>query len=270
MVPLSTIAHLKTVNAPLAISHEGQFPAITLSFNLSQNSSLGAAVNAIQQAQKEIGMPQTVTTTFSGSAAEFRSSLKSEPYLLLAAIVVIYIVLGVLYESYIHPITILSSLPSAGVGALLAMLIFHQDLSLIALIGIILLIGIVKKNAIMMIDFALEAERVEGLLPEQSIYKACLLRFRPIMMTTMAALLGALPLALENGTGSELRKPMGISIVGGLLLSQFLTLYTTPVIYLYLDRVERRMRKWLGSPEMKPNEAKPGIRPEPDADLLPS
>jgi multidrug efflux pump len=258
MVPLSAIATLKTVSAPLAISHEGQFPSVTLSFNLSSGSSLGAAVDAIQQGQKDIGLPTTVQTTFSGSAAEFRSSLKSEPYLLLAAIVVIYIVLGVLYESYIHPITILSSLPSAGVGALLAMLIFHQDLSLIALIGIILLIGIVKKNAIMMIDFALEAEREEGLPPEKSIYQACLLRFRPIMMTTMAALLGALPLALENGTGSELRKPMGISIVGGLLLSQFLTLYTTPVIYLYLDRAERRIRKWMGTeehvkaPEMPP------------------
>jgi multidrug efflux pump subunit AcrB len=206
-------------------------------------------VDSLQKAQKEIGMPSSVATTFSGSAAEFRTSLASEPYLLLAAIVVIYIVLGVLYESYIHPITILSSLPSAGVGALLAMLLFHQDLSLIALIGIILLIGIVKKNAIMMIDFALEAEREEGLPPEKSIYKACVLRFRPIMMTTMAALLGALPLALENGTGSELRKPMGIAIVGGLLLSQFLTLYTTPVIYLYLDRVERKIRRWLSNPE---------------------
>jgi hydrophobe/amphiphile efflux-1 (HAE1) family protein len=247
MVPLSAIAHLRTVPAPLAISHDGQFPAVTLSFNLSSGSSLGAAVDAIQKAQEQISLPNTVTTTFSGSAAEFRSSLKSEPYLLLAAVVVIYIVLGVLYESYIHPITILSSLPSAGVGALLAMLVFHQDLSLIALIGIILLIGIVKKNAIMMIDFALEAEREEGLPPEQSIYKACLLRFRPIMMTTMAALLGALPLALQNGTGSELRKPLGISIVGGLLVSQFLTLYTTPVIYLYLDRVEHKMRRWLGS-----------------------
>jgi len=265
MVPLSAIAKLKTVSAPLAISHEGQFPAVTLSFNLSPGSSLGAAVDAIQQAQTEIQMPQTVATTFSGSAAEFRSSLKSEPYLLLAAIVVIYIVLGVLYESYIHPITILSSLPSAGVGALLAMLIFHQDLSLIALIGIILLIGIVKKNAIMMIDFALEAEREEGLAPEQSIYKACLLRFRPIMMTTMAALLGALPLALENGTGSELRKPLGISIVGGLLVSQFLTLYTTPVIYLYLDRIERRVRRALGNPEHPPKkegtEVPPGVAP---------
>ena len=183
-------------------------------------------------------------TTFSGSAAEFRISLTSEPFLILAAVVVIYIVLGVLYESYIHPITILSSLPSAGVGALLALMICHMDLSLIALIGIILLIGIVKKNAIMMIDFALDAERNEGLPPEKSIYQACLLRFRPIMMTTLAALLGALPLALQHGTGSELRRPMGIAIVGGLLLSQFLTLYTTPVIYLYMDRLGTWVRRW--------------------------
>ncbi len=182
-------------------------------------------------------------TTFSGTAAEFRSSLKSEPFLILAAIIVIYIVLGVLYESYIHPITILSSLPSAGVGALLALLICHTELSVVALIGIILLIGIVKKNAIMMIDFALEAEREQGLPPEKSIYQACLLRFRPIMMTTMAALLGALPLALESGTGSELRRPLGISIVGGLLLSQFLTLYTTPVIYLYMERASQWVKR---------------------------
>ena len=236
MVPLSAFAHLRTVTAPLVITHEGQFPAVTLSFNLSPGSSLGEAIDAIQKAEKAIGLPETVLTTFSGSAAEFRSSLKSEPYLILAAVVVIYIVLGVLYESYIHPITILSTLPSAGVGALLALLICRIEFSMIALIGIILLIGIVKKNAIMMIDFALEAERVEGLPPEKSIYQACLLRFRPIMMTTMAALLGALPLALEGGTGSELRRPMGIAIVGGLLVSQFLTLYTTPVIYLYMER----------------------------------
>ena len=246
MVPLSAISRIHTGTAPLSINHEGQFPAVTLSFNLRPGHSLGAAINAIQKAQTEIGLPETIVTSFSGSAAEFRSSLKSEPFLILAAILVIYIVLGVLYESYIHPITILSSLPSAGVGALLALLICRTELSLVALIGIILLIGIVQKNAIMMIDFALDAERDEGLPPEKSIYQACLLRFRPIMMTTMAALLGALPLALQNGTGSELRKPLGIAIVGGLLLSQFLTLYTTPVIYLYLDRFGKWVRGWRG------------------------
>jgi len=249
-VPLSAIATLKTVTAPLAVNHQGQFPAVTLSFNLSPGSSLGRAVDAIQRAQREIGLPDTIETTFSGSAAEFRSSLKSEPFLLLAAVVVIYIVLGVLYESYIHPITILSSLPSAGVGALLALILCGTDMSLIALIGIILLIGIVKKNAIMMIDFALDAERNDGMPPEKSIHQACLLRFRPIMMTTFAALFGALPLALQNGTGAELRKPMGIAIVGGLLVSQFLTLYTTPVIYLYLDRLAKwvRLRTARGAP----------------------
>jgi multidrug efflux pump len=247
MVPLSAFTHLRTTTAALAIVHEGQFPAVTLSFNLRPGSSLGTAINAIQRAEKEIALPETVLTRFSGSAAEFRTSLKSEPFLILAAVVVIYIVLGVLYESYIHPITILSTLPSAGVGALLALLICRIDFSMIALIGVVLLIGIVKKNAIMMIDFALEAERVEGLPPEKSIYQACLLRFRPIMMTTAAALLGALPLALETGTGSELRRPMGISIVGGLLLSQFLTLYTTPVIYLYMDRCEKWVRRWRAS-----------------------
>jgi multidrug efflux pump subunit AcrB len=244
MVPLSAFATATVTTAPLAMNHQEQFPAVTLSFNLAPGSSLSQAVKVIGQAEKEIGLPETIISTYSGSAKEFRDSLKSEPFLILAAIVVIYIVLGVLYESYIHPITILSSLPSAGVGALLALLLCHMDLSLIALIGIILLIGIVQKNAIMMIDFALEAERVEGMAPEKSIYQACLLRFRPIMMTTMAALLGALPLALQHGTGSELRRPMGIAIVGGLLLSQSLTLYTTPVIYLYLDRFGHWVRSW--------------------------
>jgi hydrophobe/amphiphile efflux-1 (HAE1) family protein len=243
MVPLSAFSKAKIVTAPLAIVHQGQFPAVTLSFNLAPGGSLGAAVEAIQAAQKQIGLPDTVVATFSGSAAEFQSSLKSEPFLILAAIIVIYIVLGVLYESYIHPITILSSLPSAGVGALLALLLTGENLSLVALIGIILLIGIVQKNAIMMIDFALDAERTEGLPPVKSIYQACLLRFRPIMMTTMAALLGALPLALQRGTGSELRRPLGIAIVGGLLLSQLITLYTTPVVYLYLDRLAHWVRR---------------------------
>lgn len=272
MVPLSAFATLKTVTAPLSILHQGQFPAITLSFNISPKSSLGAAVDAIQKAQADIGLPETVVTSFSGSAEEFRSSLASEPYLILAAIVVIYIVLGVLYESYIHPITILSSLPSAGVGALLALLIFHVDMSLIALIGIILLIGIVKKNAIMMIDFALDAERNDGMPPEKSIYQACLLRFRPIMMTTFAALLGAVPLAFENGTGSELRKPLGISIVGGLLVSQFLTLYTTPVIYLYLDRLGHRVRRWRASkglPGLHEEELEESMARDPEAGVTP-
>jgi len=246
-VPLSAFASVHVSNAPLSIPHQGQFPAATISFNLRSGSSLSHAIPAIEKAEREIGLPNTIAATFTGAAAEFRSSLTSEPFLILAAVVVIYIVLGVLYESYIHPITILSTLPSAGVGALLALLICRIDFSLVALIGIILLIGIVKKNAIMMIDFALEAERKEGMSPEESIYQACLLRFRPIMMTTAAALLGALPLALETGSGSELRRPLGISIVGGLLLSQFLTLYTTPVIYLYLDRfgqwIEERRRR---------------------------
>jgi len=250
MVQLGSFAKVSIATAPLTIVHQGQFPAVTLSFNLSPGSSLGQAVQAIQTAEQQIHLPETVVATFSGSAAEFRSSLTSEPFLILAAIVVIYIVLGVLYESYVHPLTILSSLPSAGVGALLALMLTGQSLTIIALIGIILLIGIVKKNAIMMIDFALDAERNEGLAPEQSIYQACLLRFRPIMMTTMAALLGALPLALEQGTGSELRRPLGIAIVGGLLLSQFITLYTTPVIYLYLDRLGQWVRR--GRPEFFP------------------
>ena len=250
-VPLSAFATMHVSNTPLSIPHQGQFPAATISFNLRSGNSLSQAIPAIQKAEREIRLPDTIATTFTGTAAEFRSSLTSEPLLILAAVIVIYIVLGVLYESYIHPVTILSTLPSAGVGALLALILCRTDFSLVALIGIILLIGIVKKNAIMMIDFALEAERKEGMSPEESIYQACLLRFRPIMMTTAAALLGALPLALENGTGSELRRPLGISIVGGLLLSQFITLYTTPVIYLYLDA-------WVGGSRERRHRGKSG------------
>ena len=238
LVPLSALVTVKTKPNPLLITHQGQFPSATISFNLSGSHSLGEAVKAIQKAERSIGMPESIQTRFLGSVAEFRSSLASEPFLILAAIVVIYIILGVLYESYIHPITILSTLPSAGVGALLALLACRQEFSLVALIGIILLIGIVKKNAIMMIDFALDVRREKNVNARAAIYEACLLRFRPIMMTTAAALLGAVPLALQSGTGSELRKPLGIAIVGGLMFSQFITLYTTPVIYLYLDRLE--------------------------------
>jgi len=239
-VPLAEIARIVRTTAPLVVTHEQQFPSVTLSFNLAGNASLGDAVTAVAAAQTAIGLPATVTGTFAGDAAEFQSSLANEPWLILAAIVVIYIVLGILYESAIHPITILSTLPSAGIGALLALMLCGLDLSLVALIGIVLLMGIVKKNAIMMIDFALEAERTRGLSPEQSITEAALLRLRPILMTTAAALLGALPLVLERGTGSELRFPLGVTIVGGLLLSQLLTLYTTPAIYLAFERLRQR------------------------------
>jgi multidrug efflux pump len=256
-IPLSEFATMRTTTAPLVITHQNLFPAVTVSFNLAPGRSLGEAVAAIEAAKAEIGLPDTIATSFTGTAAEFQSSLQSEPYLILAAVVVIYIVLGVLYESYIHPITILSSLPSAGVGALLALLVFRIDFSLIALIGIILLIGIVKKNAIMMIDFALDAEREEGKTPEESIHQACLLRFRPIMMTTMAALLGALPLAIQGGTGAELRKPLGITIVGGLLVSQILTLYTTPVIYLYMDKIGKFLSRRREKPPVRAQELEP-------------
>jgi multidrug efflux pump len=241
-VPLSAFTHVQMTNAPLSINHQGQFPCVTISFNLAPGASLGAATEAIENAQKELNMPASVMTAFQGTAASFQASLSNESLLILAALITVYIVLGVLYESYVHPITILSTLPSAGVGAILALMIFHQDLSVVSLIGIILLIGIVKKNGIMMVDFALQAEREEGKSTVEAIYQSCMLRFRPIMMTTMTALLGGLPLALGAGTGSELRRPLGISMVGGLILSQILTLYTTPVIYIYMDRFTKKKK----------------------------
>jgi multidrug efflux pump subunit AcrB len=267
-VPLSTFVHYDTHHVGyLSVAHQGQFPAVTLSFNLAPGAALGDAVDAIEKAASEIRVPGSVQGTFQGTAQAFQDSLKSEPLLILAALVVVYIILGMLYESYIHPLTILSTLPSAGVGALLMLWGFHFDLSVIALVGIILLIGIVKKNGIMMVDFAIQAEREEHLSPEESIRKACLLRFRPIMMTTMAALLAAVPLAVGHGTGSELRQPLGFTMVGGLILSQMLTLFTTPVVYLYLDRFSNRMRarrqsKAAGELSDTSAQAQAGVSPE--------
>ena len=252
-VPLSSFTHFDPADTALALNHQGQFPVVTISFNLAPGAALGDAVNAVNRAKQELNMPPSVQGTFQGTAAAFLRSLSNEPILILAAVITVYIVLGVLYESYIHPITILSTLPSAGVGAILALLLFRTEFGVVALIGIILLIGIVKKNAIMMIDFALEAERKEGKSPLDSIYEACLLRFRPIMMTTMAALLGGLPLALGTGVGSELRRPLGITIVGGLILSQLLTLYTTPVVYLAFDWLSRRFAFHIGNPIEEPS-----------------
>jgi multidrug efflux pump len=247
MIPLSAIAHFGPSNTALAVSHQGQFPATTISFNLAPNVSLGQATQVIEQAKNEIQFPATIHGSFQGTAAAFQESISNEPVLIATALLTVYIVLGILYESYIHPITILSTLPSAGVGALLALLVTHRELNVMGLIGIILLIGIVKKNAIMMIDFALDAERREGKAPEDAIFEACMLRFRPILMTTMAALLGALPLAIGTGVGYELRQPLGITIVGGLILSQALTLFTTPVVYLYMDRL-----RWAWSRNPRP------------------
>jgi multidrug efflux pump len=247
MIPLSAIAHFGPSNTALAVSHQGQFPGTTISFNLAPNVSLGQATEVIEQAKNEIQFPATIHGSFQGTAAAFQESVSNEPVLIATALLTVYIVLGILYESYIHPITILSTLPSAGVGALLALLVTHRELNVMGLIGIILLIGIVKKNAIMMIDFALDAERREGKAPEDAIFEACMLRFRPILMTTMAALLGALPLAIGTGVGFELRQPLGITIVGGLILSQALTLFTTPVVYLYMDRL-----RWAWSRNPRP------------------
>ncbi len=242
-IPLSAFADVQTTTGPITVNHQGQFPVVTLSFNLAPKASLGQAVTAVDAVQREIGMPASMQAAYQGTAEAFQASLANEPVLIAAALITVYLVLGVLYESYVHPITILSTLPSAGVGALVALILCGQEFSVIALIGIILLIGIVKKNAIMMIDFALVAERKDSMKPEEAIYQACLLRFRPIMMTTMAALLGAVPLAFSTGSGSELRRPLGIAIIGGLLISQLLTLYTTPVIYIWFDRLAARLRR---------------------------
>jgi HAE1 family hydrophobic/amphiphilic exporter-1 len=259
-VPLSTLVNSNIKSSPIVINHQGMFPSATISFNLKSGVALGEAVDAIRSFEKQSGKPASVATSFQGNAQAFQSSLSSTPVLIAASLVVIYIILGVLYESTIHPITILSTLPSAGIGALLILMAVHLDLSVIAIIGIILLIGIVKKNGIMLVDFALQAEREEKLDTEESIYRACVLRFRPILMTTMAALLGGVPLMLGTGNGAELRQPLGYTIVGGLFLSQLLTLYTTPVVYLYMDRLSH----WVQNLRSKRTEAHGlDVRPAP-------
>ncbi|WP_420106455.1 efflux RND transporter permease subunit, partial [Herbaspirillum huttiense] len=245
-IPLAAFSRFEPTTTSLSVSHEGQFVASTLSFNLAEGVSLSQATAAIDRAMAQLGVPTSVLGTFAGTANAFQASTSSQPILILTALLAVYIVLGILYESLIHPITIISTLPSAGVGALLALMVTGTDFSLIALIGVILLIGIVKKNAIMMVDFAIDAERNRGMSPRDAIFEACKLRFRPIMMTTMAALLGAIPLAIGHGDGAELRQPLGISIVGGLVVSQLLTLYTTPVVYLYMERLSAWSRRRFG------------------------
>jgi multidrug efflux pump len=257
-VPLSTFTHFTQGTTPIALPHQGQFPATTISFNLQENVALSDAVNAIKRAELEMGLPATITGEFAGTARAYQDSLKNQPILIGTALLAVYIVLGMLYESLVHPLTIISTLPSAGVGALVAMVLFKSNLDLIGMIGIILLVGIVKKNAIMMIDFALAAERNEGMNSRDAIYQACLLRFRPIMMTTMCALLGGMPMALGWGAGAELRKPLGIAIVGGLVVSQMLTLFTTPVIYLYLDQLRNRFTLRQSSYRRRPGFLVPG------------
>jgi multidrug efflux pump subunit AcrB len=258
MVPLSAVAHYVPATAPIEVNHIGQFPSVTISFNLKPQFPLGDAVKEINQMEQDLGMPTTVHGSFSGTAADFQSFLGNELWVVLIALFAVYVVLGILYESYIHPITIISTLPSAGVGALMALLLFHTEFSVIALIGLLLLIGIVKKNAILMVDFAISAERELHLSPSEAIYQACVLRFRPIMMTTFAAMFGALPLVISNGIGSELRRPLGITIVGGLMLSQMLTLFTTPVVYLYFDR----LRLWWAAHRPKRKTASSGAPSE--------
>jgi len=261
-VPLAAFTHFEPSNTPLAVNHQGQVPSVTISFNLAPGVSLGQATDAIEKAERTIGFPPTIQASFQGTAAAFQDSRSNMLILILTAVGAVYIVLGMLYESYIHPITILSTIPSAGVGALLALLLTHNELNVIGMIGIILLIGLVKKNAIMMIDVALDVERTQGKKPAEAIYEACILRFRPIMMTTMAALLGGLPLALGRGTGSELHRPLGITIVGGLIVSQMLTLFTTPVVYVYLDRLRLFLRG--GEAQALPATSSPGTpRPSP-------
>jgi multidrug efflux pump subunit AcrB len=247
-VPLSTLVDDVVTVSPLVVNHQGQFPSVTISFNLRPGTAIGQAVSAIQQVEKDLGKPLSLQTSFQGNAQAYGQSLSTTPILIVAALVVIYLILGILYESLIHPLTIISTLPSAGLGALLLLMAVHLDLSVIAIVGIILLIGIVKKNGIMLVDFAQQVEHHEGLSAEESIYRACVLRFRPILMTTMAALLGGVPMMIGGGAGSELRQPLGYTIVGGLVLSQLLTLYTTPVIYIYLDRLQSRLFRRGGKP----------------------